>query len=839
MISAKALPVSLAIWAILLYGGIPTRIAKIFYATQDARMMSLGSAFEDSSETAAPPTHKTTTPAVVPDNTHDGGACRDQGLVLVTGATGRVGRLATQELLEQGFCVRVYTPDVRQARDQLLLLTGDNDDDDDDNPLEFVPGLLGEDDFGSAFEPRASSGYTPVTHVLYAATAGNNNNNNNNNNKNTVEAIHHRGVAECAKAAAAANAKSMVVMSAAWVSKPYSLGSILFNSMYDNVPSAKFLQGENALRDVAHDSEACQAKGDAGSETCQGLPLSYVILRSGALAADGDAQEGGGFHLSQTDSFRFQESGPKLTHAQLAHAAVEALKVQGKYTVEVSGSGSGNGKPATSSYETLSQDDDENFNRYYSTNRTTSADYIEEMHAKAVADFYNVVFSLLVGTVLLVILLGVTRGLALSMTLYLLTTILWMTFLSNLTLVEAVPSSRSSSSVRGFRSITQQPHQLDVVTLDDAHVRALQGGWLPPVMDDDAEAENKANEKDDKNKNKNDDKEDNGDDDDAEVEDDDKNDEDDDNENGDDENDKNDKNDENEVNEEGAFDNALEEIIDAASTNAPTEAATLGDDASEELLGTDAGNETINPTEEVFNLSPLGGAVSAAEDVDDPAKITAPPSSVVLAEETVPENSNGGAQLHYVTLEPFYLKVTSSGESFEEGFMEFLVDYLEFYMSTGFEAFESISYGVSTFSQTSAIPPTVARNEETPLALITNSTVHVHLLTAIFDGSPGAPDAVILDYMEMMLENPVMLQEYIDSQPELEATIYGVELEIEEDVRLTDGQESQAQAQVETDDSGGTNVGLIAGVTVGCFVAVVWVVYLYGIQRRHDSQYHS
>ena len=624
----------------------------------------------------------------------------------------------------------------------------------------------------------------------------------------------------------------MVVMSAAWVSKPYSLSSILFNSMYDNVPSAKFLQGENALRDVAH---ACQAEGDAGSETCSssGVPLSYVILRSGALAADGDAasQEEGAVHLSQTDSFSFKESGPKLSHSQLAHAAVEALKVQGKYTVEVSGSG--NGKTATSSYQGLSQDDDVNFNRYYSMNRTTtvSAQYIEQMHAKAVADFYNVIFTLLVGTVLLVGLLGVTRGLALSMTLYLLTTILWMTFLSNLTLVEAVSSS--SSNVRGVRSITQQVHKLDVVTLDNAHVRALQG-WLPPVTDGKAEEDNQAAEKED-NKNKNKDKNEEDDDDDGdEVDDGDENDNDTDAEEGNAAVEESDTED----NEDGASGNAEDEVTDITSTNAPTETATIRDDASEELLGNDAGKQTISPTQESFTAQ-LEEAVSAAEDVDDTATVTETPPSVVPADENVPESSSSGAQPHYVTLEPFYLKVTMSGESYEEGFMEVLVDYLEYYMSTGFEAFESISYGVSTFSQTSEIPPAAARNEGASSELITNSTVHVHLLTAIFDGSPGAPDAVILDYMEMMLENPVMLQEYIDSQTETEATIYGIEFEVEEASDLTNGQESQAQAEVEKDESSGTNVSLIAGITAGCFVAVVWMVYLYGIQRRHHIQYHS
>ena len=179
-----------------------------------------------------------------------------------------------------------------------------------------------------------------------------------------------------------------------------------------------------------------------------------------------------------------------------------------------------------------------------------------------------------------------------------------------------------------------------------------------------------------------------------------------------------------------------------------------------------------------------------------------------------------------------------SGEPYEEGFMEVIVDYLEFFMSKDFEAFESISYGVSTFSQISDLPPAAARNEIDASPPITNATVHAHLLTAIFDGKPDSSDAIILDYMEMMLENPAKLQEYIDSQPNLEGTIYGIEFSLEEESGLAEGQESQAQAPAE-EESSGANVTMIAGVTAGCFVAVVWMLYLYGIQRRHHVQYHS
>ena len=271
-------------------------------------------------------------------------------------------------------------------------------------------------------------------------------------------------------------------------------------------------------------------------------------------------------------------------------------------------------------------------------------------------------------------------------------------------------------------------------------------------------------------------------------------------------------------------------------TSGPTEQETLSPTVAPTVA------PTVTPT-----ALPTEGAVSATEEVEEEESISESTPTPTMVEEAASSGGNSTQQPHLVTLEPFYMKVSMSGnsDSYEGGFMEVLVDYMETNMANDFEKFESISYGVSTFSQTTDLPPAAARNQDTATATrepITNVTVHVHLMTATFRGEPGVPDRVIEEYMEMLLENPAMLQEYIDTQPELAATIYATELEFEDIVSPTDVHQSQTttEAQEETagEDSGKRNVKMIAGVTVGCFVALVWMVYLYGVQRHNDVVHH-
>jgi hypothetical protein len=339
------------------------------------------------------------------------------GLVLLTGTTGSVGNKATQMLLAQDFCVRIFTDNLPQARNQWSEL-----DDVYAARLELVEGVLGDGfSISGAFEPRESSGYTSVTHVLLADTAG---------------------VEECAAAAAQiGTVESMVVMSAAWVSKPYSLASLLYNGMYDNLPSAKHWQGEEALRTIAQQQEQECDFADGSNETSR-KPLNYVILRSGRLIPDSESNSGeeAGIGFSQDDSFEFWGPDgaaiPGMSHSQLAQAAVAALQVEGKYTVEVT-SGSTPASKASKMFSMLLQDDE---NTAFNFNQTVTMEDVELVHAQAMSDFVNVIFTLLVGTALLVFLLGAGQGLFLSMTLYMITIFLWKTFLSDRTVWDCLAS---------------------------------------------------------------------------------------------------------------------------------------------------------------------------------------------------------------------------------------------------------------------------------------------------------------------------------------------------------------------------------------------------------------
>lgn len=355
------------------------------------------------------------------------------GLILLTGATGSVGSKAAQLLLSQGFCVRIFTESLEQAQSKVESL-----DEDSLERLEWVQGLLGDGvSVSKAFDPRETTGYASVTHVLFAAAS--------HSAGNHMDAVHHRGVEECATAAArAGTVQSMVVMSAAWVSKPYSLASLLYNGMYDNLPSAKHWQGEDALRHIAEqqeqDCDAVDYEGNPVNNETSRVPLNYVILRSGRLVSDGEASKDGsapqGIGLSQDDSFDFWGPPGTMSHSQLAQAAVAALHVEGKYTVEVS-SGSNTPGDAQKLFSMLLQDDE---NSAFNLNQTVTIEDVEQVHAQAMSDFINVIFTLLVGTAALVYLLGPGEGLFLSMTLYIITILMWRTFLSNRTIWDCLAS---------------------------------------------------------------------------------------------------------------------------------------------------------------------------------------------------------------------------------------------------------------------------------------------------------------------------------------------------------------------------------------------------------------
>lgn len=218
-------------------------------------------------------------------------------LVLVVGATGRVGTMVSNRLLQEGFCIRALSRNATKAKETL------------DSKIEVVVGHLGD---GISVAKAFSSG-TPVNHVVFAAGG----------EQADFDAVNNRGVAECAQEAVKAGTQSMVVISSAWVSKPYSLASILFNSLYPYWPMARHLQGENVLRNAAH-----------------GSSLNYVILRAGRLRPDEEfpLSPDRGLLYEQGDSFTFfnhPAGNPGMCNTQLVKATLTAMKVKGQYTVEV------------------------------------------------------------------------------------------------------------------------------------------------------------------------------------------------------------------------------------------------------------------------------------------------------------------------------------------------------------------------------------------------------------------------------------------------------------------------------------------------------------------------
>jgi hypothetical protein len=115
-------------------------------------------------------------------------------------------------------------------------------------------------------------------------------------------------------------------------------------------------------------------------------------------------------------------------------------------------------------------------------------------------------------------------------------------------------------------------------------------------------------------------------------------------------------------------------------------------------------------------------------------------------------------------------------------------------------------------------------------------TVHIHKFTAVFDTKPtDATDRDIALYMTMLLENTEMFQEFMDSQTSVDDTVISMGLEFD----IPDPNAIQ-RSQSETDDKDDErNVWMIAGITVGCFLALLWMVFLHGLQNRPITDFTS
>ena len=242
-------------------------------------------------------------PAVVAQDEQDESSsspCHGR-LALVTGATGRVGTMVTKSLHEQGFCLRILSRNATKAKTKFGTVL-------DDGKMELQVGDLGnEASVAAAFAPRATSGHAAVSHVVFCAGG----------EEADFDAVNNRGVQYVAQQAVKAGTTSVVVISAAWVSKPYSLASLLFNSLYPSWPMARHMQGEEVLRQVAALSSN----------------MNYVILRAGRLVPDEEYPSHTaapmGLQYQQGDNFYFwgPAGQPGMCNTQLANAVLTAMQV--------------------------------------------------------------------------------------------------------------------------------------------------------------------------------------------------------------------------------------------------------------------------------------------------------------------------------------------------------------------------------------------------------------------------------------------------------------------------------------------------------------------------------
>jgi len=329
-------------------------------------------------------------------------------LALVTGGTGQTGRLATMDLLRDGFCVRILTRSISKGEHKFQIL----DDEEQRQRLDFVEGTLGDGvSVPKAFESSQRFGAdTAVSHVVFIAGG----------EDADFDAVNHRGVAECAKQAAVAESESMVVVSAAWVSKPYSLASVLFNSLYDDLPMSKHLQGEDALREIGREHPS----------------LNYVVLRAGRLVPDHEypPDAADGLWIAQDDDFAFfgPAGNPGMSQTLLARSVVTAMKVKGKYTVQIT---SGSTLPDdVAIYSTLVQDS--------ASSTLVAPEEIDRWHQQAVTDLKVMFASICVGTLVLFVLLGWKLGFVLSLLIIGASAWIWSVHWLNLSVASLAASAK-------------------------------------------------------------------------------------------------------------------------------------------------------------------------------------------------------------------------------------------------------------------------------------------------------------------------------------------------------------------------------------------------------------
>jgi uncharacterized protein YbjT (DUF2867 family) len=322
------------------------------------------------------------------------GNALQQPVALLTGATGRTGQLVTNMLLDQGYHVRIFCRDESKAKKLF---------DESNNPnIQYCQGDLGNPkDIEFAF----SSSSQPLTHVIFMAGG----------EGADYRCVNYQGLAAfCQQTVQCETIRQLVVISAAWTTRPYSIASLLFNGLYpDTVPMASHFLGEQALR---------QAVASAGNK------LNYVILRAGGLNSDDRYAEKhpeaakNGLTYQQGDTFEFLgiAGRPGMSRSQLANAVVTAATKapNGRYTVEVTGSGSTTWTDG-STYNNLKQDDQSS---------TYKEDELYAIHTQAVQQLKTTAIAASVGGIGLIGIFGLFPGLMLLGVLDALILLVWTKF---------------------------------------------------------------------------------------------------------------------------------------------------------------------------------------------------------------------------------------------------------------------------------------------------------------------------------------------------------------------------------------------------------------------------
>lgn len=359
---------------------------------------------------------------------------------LVTGATGRTGQLVCQLLLEQGFSLRILARDVDKAQKQLLPLLQQQQQHQQQQKksknkgeilMEFCQADLGQAATIQAAFEQASSSKNPITHVVY--TAG--------GDDADYYAVSYQGVATCAQQAAlSGTVQHFVFISTAWSTRPYSIASLLFNSLYDSIPMACHYLGEQAIR------EQSTANGKKKK------PFTYVIIRPGGLNADeryaekypeAYAQRQHSITYQQGDSFTFlgPAGRPGMCRSQLAHIVATAViagsgggvknnkddQTRKSCTVEVTGSGSVDWDDA-SIYSTELVADNENEAAAAGLVKISSEQDVFRVHKQAIDELKVTALTASLTGFVLIFLLGWIQGLLSLVAVNVLIVLLWRQF---------------------------------------------------------------------------------------------------------------------------------------------------------------------------------------------------------------------------------------------------------------------------------------------------------------------------------------------------------------------------------------------------------------------------